>query len=80
VQAYKGIRQAADAQLAEIRHHVTELLDTYGIFLGGDMVTGLCLLREGVTREQKRRSVPGGAVIETDSVRPGEKATATASA
>lgn len=58
VRAYKDIRQAEDAQLAGLRSTAAELLDSYGRFLGGDMIEGLCLLREAVVREQERRAAP----------------------
>jgi len=55
VRVYRDIRQAEDAQLAGLRGTAAELLDSYGRFLGGDMVEGLCLLGEAVVREQQRR-------------------------
>ncbi|MGH3155442.1 MAG: hypothetical protein ACRDNF_02530 [Streptosporangiaceae bacterium] len=58
MQVYRDIRQAEAAQLAGLRESVTELLDTYERFLGGDMVEGLCLLREAASREQQRRLAP----------------------
>jgi hypothetical protein len=58
VQVYRGMRQAEADQLAGLRDSVTALLDTYERFLGGDMVEGLCRLREAAAREQKRRPAP----------------------
>jgi hypothetical protein len=49
------MRQAEAAQLTGLRASVTELLDTYERFLGGDLIEGLCLLREAAAREQQRR-------------------------
>lgn len=58
MQVYRDIRQAEAAQLAGLRESVTELLETYERFLGGDMIEGLCLLREAAAREQQRRPAP----------------------
>jgi hypothetical protein len=65
------MRQAETAQLAGLRGTVTELLDTYERFLGPDMVEGLCLLREAVTREQGCRPAPEGTMTEPSSARAG---------
>ncbi len=62
---YRDMRQAEDTQLAGLHDTVTELLDTYERFLGGDLVEGLCLLREAAERERKRRpAFPDGAVTQ----------------
>ncbi|HEY1915559.1 MAG TPA: hypothetical protein VGH27_08285 [Streptosporangiaceae bacterium] len=58
VRVYRDMRQAKAAQLAGLRESATELLDTYERFLGGDIVEGLCLLREAAAREQQRRLAP----------------------
>ena len=58
MRVYRDMRQAEDAQLAGLRNTAAELLDSYERFLGGDMVEGLCLLREAVVREQERRVAP----------------------
>jgi hypothetical protein len=76
VQVYRDIRQAEAAQLAGLRESVTELLDTYERFLGGDMVEGLCLLREAAAREQKRRSAPEDTMSRPRSARANWQTTA----
>ena len=58
MRVYRDIRMAQDAQLAGLGNTAAELLDSYGRFLGGDMIEGLCLLREAVAREQGRRVAP----------------------
>jgi hypothetical protein len=75
VQVYRRIRQAQAAQLIGLRESVTELLDTYERFLGGDMVEGLCLLREAATREQKRRPASDDTVSGPRSARVSEQTT-----
>jgi hypothetical protein len=72
VQVYRGIRQAETAQLEGLRESVTALLDTYERFLGGDMVEGLCLLREAAAREQQRRPAPDSTMSELCPARAGQ--------
>jgi hypothetical protein len=56
VHVYRDMKQAKDIHLTGLRNAVTDLLDTYERFLGGDLVTALCLLREAADRERKHRA------------------------
>jgi hypothetical protein len=64
MRVYRDMRQAETAQLTGLRASITALLDTYERFLGGDLIEGLCLLREAAAREQKRRPAPDDAMTE----------------
>jgi hypothetical protein len=52
----RDMGKADDAQLADIRAAVTQLLDTYETFMGGTLVEALCLWRQAAQRHQERRA------------------------
>jgi hypothetical protein len=54
--AYRDMRHADDAALQEMQAAAKNLLDAYERFLGGDLVEGLCRLREAAKAEADRRS------------------------
>lgn len=56
---YRDIGQATDEQLAGIRDAVTQLM-SFDRFIGSDMLTGLCVLREAAVAVQNRRAGTAG--------------------
>jgi hypothetical protein len=55
VHSHQGTGKADDDQLVKVQEDVTAFLDAHENVMGGDLVTGMCLLREAAAREQKRR-------------------------
>jgi hypothetical protein len=55
VHSHQGTGKADDDQLVKVQEDVTAFLDVHENVMGGDLVTGMCLLREAAAREQKRR-------------------------
>jgi hypothetical protein len=58
----RDMSQADEDQLAGIQDAATKLLDGYGRFMGGTLVTYLATWREAAARIQARRAAPGAAV------------------
>jgi hypothetical protein len=55
VHSHQSTGRAGDDQLVKVQEDVTAFLDAHENLMGGDLVTGMCLLREAAAREQKRR-------------------------
>jgi len=53
--SHQGTGKADDDQLVKVQEDVTAFLHAHENLLGGDVVTGMCLLREAAARELKRR-------------------------
>lgn len=51
----RDIGKADDDQLVGIDLAVSDLLDRFGCFIGGDLQTYLCVLREAAQTQAKRR-------------------------
>lgn len=52
--SHQSTGKAGDDQLVKVQEDVTAFLNAHENLMGGDLVTGMCLLREAAAREHKR--------------------------
>ena len=69
--ASRDMAKADDGQLAGIQEAVTGLLDQFERFMGGDLVTSLCVWRETAQKHHASRSKPDAGVTHLSDRRAG---------